>query len=901
MLLLSGRISSSLCFVVLALSLVAASGIAQAPLAQNEGDSGLLQQLQKLKTTARLMHTTAHPDDEDGGMMTLESRGRGASVLLMTLTRGEGGQNKFGGEITDELGILRTLELLEADRYYGVEQRFSRVADFGFSKNADETFQKWGGHEVALDDMVRVIRTFRPDVLVSRFQGAARDGHGNHQAAGIVTREAFRAAADPNRFPEQLREGLLPWQAKKLYMDNVHADEDWTLRLDTGAYDPVLGTGFQQFALEGLSHQISQGVGGLRVPPGHRYTYYKLIDSTLETKPGPGQHEEDFFDGIDTSLPALAARLGAEQAKLPGLNASLRQLAGLADAAVAAFDPHDPSRCAAPLLTGLAVLQHLFSDVERSSLSAPARRELLIALHTKAAQFDSAALLALGSSFEAVVDSGKPAPEPGRFPVPENTFQFAIPGQTFYLNARYVNRGKQRLHIDTFRLNAPSGWSTSSLSGEADKDLDAGDSATARFQITVPADAAYTRPYWRRDDTQAQNVVVLDDASEVTRPLSPGPLTVVALVRLPGSSPAKAPAQIEAVPQTKRFDPDKGQQQHPLTIGPMLSVEIEPQSQVIRTGGAKSRSVTVGVTSYAEVPTNAQVALSVPPGWTVDPRQRPANFSAAGEHNTYDFQVTPVHLHEQLYAVSATADAGGHAYREGFRSVGRDDIGSYPFYRPAKANISAVDVMVPPHLRVGYIMGPGDEIPSVLRQIGIDVQLIPDLSIADLAEYDTVVLGIRAYDVRADLRDNNRKLLDFVAHGGTLVAQYNQSQNLGSYMPYPATAGRDRVTVEEAPVTVLAPADPIFHSPNQITAHDFDGWVQERGLYFLHQWDPHYQPLLASHDPGEAALEGGMLEAKFGRGTYIYTGYAFFRQLPAGVPGAIRLFVNLLCAGRPVQ
>src|SRR5262245_2804625 len=277
------------------------------PLPQDQGAVHLYQLLTKLKTTGRLMQVVAHPDDEDGGMLTLESRGKGVTSLLFTVTRGEGGQNKFGAETSDELGILRTLELLEADKYYGVEQRFSRVVDFGFSKTAEETFNKWHGHDVALGDLVRAIRIFRPDVLTSRFSGTTRDGHGNHEASGLLTREAFRAAGDANKFPEQLKEGLSVWQAKKLYLGNPPrmfqggnvADDDYTIKMNIGEYSPLLGMSYTQFALEGLAHQTSQGTGGIRVPPGPRYTYYKLMDSTL---PRPAGHENDFFDGIDTSL-----------------------------------------------------------------------------------------------------------------------------------------------------------------------------------------------------------------------------------------------------------------------------------------------------------------------------------------------------------------------------------------------------------------------------------------------------------------------------------------------------------------------------------------------------------------------------------------------------------------------
>src|ERR1700757_3349370 len=286
--------SLTLCFLLAcgaALAQVASPWVDTKPLPVDTGATGLKQMLRRLHTTARLMHTVAHPDDEDGGMLTLESRGHGDSVLQLTLNRGEGGQNRVGSNFFDELGITRTRELLAADRYYGVEQRFTRVADFGFSKTPEETFQKWGGHDIALGDMVRVIRTFRPDVICTRFQGNSRDGHGNHQASGILTREAFRAAADPSRFPEQIREGLQPWQAKKLYMDNVRANEDWTIRLETSQYDPLLGETYVQFAWKGLKHQLSQGAGGWTLPEGQRFSYYKLLDSAGVNAPGAGAHE----------------------------------------------------------------------------------------------------------------------------------------------------------------------------------------------------------------------------------------------------------------------------------------------------------------------------------------------------------------------------------------------------------------------------------------------------------------------------------------------------------------------------------------------------------------------------------------------------------------------------------
>src|SRR5262249_8896279 len=395
--------------------------------------------------------------------LTFESRGKGVTSLLFTVTRGEGGQNKFGAETSDELGILRTLELLQADKYYGVEQRFSRVVDFGFSKTAEETFNKWHGHDIALADVVRAIRTFRPDVLTSRFSGTTRDGHGNHEASGVLTREAYRAAGDPNKFPEQLKEGLLPWQARKLYLGNPPrmfqggniADEDYTVKLDTGEYSPVLGMSYAQFALEGLAHQTSQGTRGIRVPPGHRYTYYKLMDSEPAR---PQAHESDFFEGIDTSLAGLASRLGPDEAKVPFLRPALQSLQKHVDEASKLFSMREPSASATPLLAGRTETVALIGQVENSQLSAPAKAGLLSSLRTKKDEFEQAANEALGVFFDVTVDQpGGPA-APSYFPRMEQTLSVAVPGQSFTVTARLYNRGKIPVVAGADRVDVPEGW-----------------------------------------------------------------------------------------------------------------------------------------------------------------------------------------------------------------------------------------------------------------------------------------------------------------------------------------------------------------------------------------------------------------------------------------------------------
>src|SRR3984893_5566629 len=356
------------------------------PLPQETGAAGLKLMLRRLQTTARLMRGTAHPDDEDGGMLTLEARGKGVSTLLMSLTRGEGGQNKLGSNLFDALGVLRTLELLASDRYYGVEQRFSRVADFGYSKTAEETFQKWQGHDVALADMVRVIRTFRPDVLVARFSGTDRDGHGHHQASAILTKEAFRAAADPKRFPGQIAEGLEPWQPKKLYIGNVCGfgaatcdAANYTLRLNTGVKDAVLGTSYVQFAMQGLRHQQSQGAANWTIDDGDRFTYYKLVDSVVESPKDKDGHEQDFFDGIDTTLPGLALRQGKEEKKVPWLQPALVAIKTRIDEATAAAGENPLS--AAPLLgEAYGMVIRAFHDILGSQLSAQSKKDFQVRL-----------------------------------------------------------------------------------------------------------------------------------------------------------------------------------------------------------------------------------------------------------------------------------------------------------------------------------------------------------------------------------------------------------------------------------------------------------------------------------------------------------------------------------------
>jgi LmbE family N-acetylglucosaminyl deacetylase len=890
--------------VVLSIVLVQSSSSDTRPLPEDRGALHLFQLLTRLKTTARLMQVVAHPDDEDGGMMTMESRGRGYSVLLFTVNRGEGGQNKFGAESSDELGILRTLELLEADKYYAVEQRFSHVVDFGFSKTAEETFNKWHGHDVALADLVRAIRIFRPDVLTSRFSGTTRDGHGNHEASGVLTREAFRAAGDPKRFPEQIKEGLLPWQAKKLYLGNPPrmfqggnvSDEDYTVKLDPGEYSPVLGMSYTQFALEGLAHQTSQGTGGIRVAPGHRYTYYKLIDS--DAPKSLDVHEPDFFTGIDTTLVGLASRLGADDAKAGFLRPALESIQKHVQEASDQFSLQDTSACAPTLLAGVQETESLLRQIEGADLSASNKAMLLAEMHTKLDQFRAAANEALGIYFDVSVDPPGPPPAPSYFPRAEQTMSMAVPGQVFTLTARLYNRGKYKVSSNSVRVLVPQGWRAAPGLGEKmQQSIEPGESASFQFKVAVDEEAKYTQPYFTRRNPETETVYTLSDPRLVTSPWPPYPVHAVATF-----STDQGASEASAIAKVKFVDPTLGQSERPLVVGPPVSVQLTTPVVVAQVGGATKPTVEVSVRSNVQSPVKAKLRLEAPQGWKVEPEAIDVMLDHDGDVNNYSFQVSPQNLREGAYQVTAKAEYNGKQYAEGFKVITRPDLDSYNAYRPATENVQAVDVKLPARLHVGYIMGAGDEIPAVLRSVGVNLNMITpqELVSGDLSRYDTIVVGIRAYDVRTDVREHNRRLLEYANNGGTLLVQYNQSTNVfneGHYTPYPATMTNARVTVEEAPVEILAPEERIFSYPNKIGPKDFDGWVQERGLYFMSQWDAEFKPLLACNDPGEQPQKGGLLMAHYGKGLYIYSGYAFFRQLPAGVPGAVRLMVNLLSAG----
>jgi LmbE family N-acetylglucosaminyl deacetylase len=860
---------------------------------ENRNAAAVWQALLRLRTTATVLHITAHPDDEDGALLTWISRGQGVRTGLLTLNRGEGGANLIGPELYDALGILRTEELLAAGRYYGVDQFFTRVTDFGFSKRMDETLEHWGRENV-LRDVVRVVRMYRPEVIISRFHGKPRDGHGNHQTAGLMSQEVFRAAADPRRFPEQLAEGLHPWQVKKLYL-SVRENEPATLKIDVGEYDPLLGRSYREIAREGLSHQRSQGAGQARVPAGSAFSAVQLVETVVPK----AENERSLFDGLDTTLVGMARLAGPSVDLAPGL----AQLQAQVDEALKRFDARQPWLVAPHLASGLRMTRSLIEKVRGAQIEAAAKDQLLFLLGNKEREFVDAANKALGIAMEVLVDPERATEGSGPFFFqPRETFAVAIPGQQFTLTASVVNRSRVKIEPVELRLATPKGWRVTTLSGDT-RPLGYNERAQAQFKVAVPDDAEYTRPYWSRASEFRDHLYTIHRPEYLNLPFAPPDVTGVFTYRVDGVTFTRTqPAQ------TVFVDRLNGEQRRLLTVAPAIGVAVSPGVGVIPVEAAQpTYTVRVNVLNNIKGSASGKVRLRLPDGWTASPAEAPFTFTHEGEIQGFTFRVTIPRVTPGMnYTVQAVADHGGREYTEGYQVIAHRDLEPRHLYRPATAELRGVDVKVAPALKVGYIMGVGDEVPKALEQLGVSVQLLgpQELATADLDHFDAIIVGIRASAVRTDYKAYNRRLLDYVEKGGNLIVQYQtQEFDAAPYGPYPykLTARAEEVSEEDAKVEILDPANPIFNWPNKITAADFDGWVEERGSKFMTTWDEHYQPLLESHDREQPPQRGGMLQARYGRGMYTYAAYAFYRQLPAGVAGAYRLFANMISVRKRPQ
>ncbi|HLX43141.1 MAG TPA: PIG-L family deacetylase [Bryobacteraceae bacterium] len=905
----------------------------------DRGAAGLSRLLRELQTRASFALFTAHPDDEDGGMLAYETRGLGARGLLMTLNRGEGGQNVMSMDYYDALGIVRTQELLIADRYMGVDQYFTSAVDYGFSKTREEALEKWG-HDRVLGETVRVIRMTRPLVLMSVFVGAATDGHGNHQVAGQMAQEAFLAAGDPNKFPEQIREGLRPWSPLKVYarvpsfqitsdgmydyaidkfvpvkfFDYVNQKSSdtrpsTTLEIPEGTPAPAAGMTFLQIAREGLGFQKTQNGGGTIPNATPTNVAYHRYGSRVQA----AEHENGFFDGIDVTVGGIAT-LASGDAKF--LKDGLAQIARLAADAKNQYGSDRPAGIAPVLADGLKAARALSDQVRASSLAEPGKSDVLFELGVKERQFAKALAAALEISFQTTVVAEESTAGSGRggrggtqsaadaafaaaraaFMGRGPTFTIAIPEQSFGVEARLFNQGPENLKVDRVEVIASDGknWNIHGPSAPVNE-AGAGKEVAWRFGVITPADAQLTRPYYSRPNDE-QPYYDFKDTRYRNLPVAPYPLAVRAQVSYRG-----VPFEVAEVVQTSDRVPGIGMIQNPLLVGPPISVTVSPSAGAVPMG-SKSFAFTCLVHSNVKGPAEGVLRLQLPSGWRATPPEAKFSFTRDGEDQTIVFSVAPDLVKPSEYTITAVAEYKGHSYTEGYTLTGYPGLRPYPYYRPATYHAVGVEVKTAPGLKIGFLPGTGDDVPKALDNLEQNVRVIAtsDLTNGDLSGYDAIILGTRAYAVRADLKAANGRLMDYVKNGGVLIVQYNLQDFDHNYGPYPFELGGNpqKVVDENSPVTLLDPSNPALRWPNRITPDDFKGWVEERGHGFMRSWDPRYIPLVETHDPEQDPQKGGLLLARYGKGFYIYDAFALYRQLPEGVPGSYRLLANLVSLGK---
>jgi LmbE family N-acetylglucosaminyl deacetylase len=884
---MSTRLGSLLLVVALFLAVPLPAQLRVQPVGEHPDDVALRLAIRKLKTTATFMETDAHPDDEDNALLAMLGLGQGMRAVLVTATRGDGGQNEIGPELFQALAILRTEELLAVHRFDGAEQLFTRAVDFGYSFSVDESLQKWG-HQEILGDYVRHIRAIRPDVIAGFLCGG--DGGGqHHQASALLTREAFRAAADPAKFPDQIAEGLRPWQAKRVFCTDTASFSQTAASLDrsqlrvaTDVFEPLLGRTFGELGIEARSMHKCQGTSQLLPLPGAASgRIYRLQDAVI------GQPEiapKSLFEGIDTSVPALAAFAGPSPPE--ALVAQLRKIADDVASAERAAASESPAAASQPLASGLSTIRQLRRDLAAMGLADAARFEIEFRLAQKERQFEKALVLGWRIRLEALADDG-----------------LVTAGQPVKISILGRGNGPGDLVVNGAKLSGFEGTPT-----ECRATVKPGASFSCVSNLRV-GDLPLSTPYWKpRTDAARYD---FEPGVPFGVPFQPSPFRAAVNVTIAGVEVTiDRPIEYRydnVVAGEKRMEPAVVP---PFAVSLSTDIVVIPRSAAGTDGAASAagRRIDVSVIGQTKGGGTANVKLQVPSGWRAEPAVAAVKFTREDESSTVPFVVTPPPgAAAGVFTLKAVAEGTGEA---GIRSsdVGYDVI-EYPHTHrrhlvvPAEARLEIVDVTIASDLTIGYIMGVGDQVPPAIEQLGAALRMIgPDeLAAGDLSKYDAIVTGVRAYERRSDLRANNHRLLDYVAAGGTLLVQYNKFEfNQAQYGPYPAKVSSDRVTDENSPVEILVPDHPAFTRPNRIGPEAWNGWVQERGLYFLGEKDPKYVDLVRLSDPFEynrGAKTGALVEARYGKGRWIYIGLGLWRQLPAGTPGAYRLLANLLSLG----
>jgi LmbE family N-acetylglucosaminyl deacetylase len=847
------------------------------------GTPAIRYSIDKLNVLGSVLMIGAHPDDENNAVLAYCSRGLKMRTGYLSCTRGEGGQNLLGPEQGALLGVLRTQELLAARRDDGGAQYFTRAIDFGFTTSVAETMSYWG-HDRTLADMVWIIRQQEPDVIILSFSGTPSDGHGHHQTSAIIGKEAYEAAGDPARFPEQLK-WVKPWHARRLLRSrfapltppagrggntaaaapgrggNAAAapgrggaaagpgrgpdpfPNQPVISVDTGIFDPVIGRSDREISVISRNEHRSQGQGATIA--------YGDSESLLSFVEGE-QPQKGIFDGIDTTWNRLSGTADAAQ-----LLAKVQR----------EFDDLHPEKSVPGLLEARPAIEKLARQGEQWA-------------KWKLDEIDEAIALCAGLRTEAEANAA--------------TF---IPGDTAKLSLTALNRSSLPITLAGVHL---SGWKDMDAPVK-NKLLASNKPDVTTVPLPISATQPYSQPFWLKEPHEAGSYTISDQTLIGRADILP---EVVARFDFTLNS---APFSITEPIHFRGADPSKGEYVRPVVVEPPFSIDLPAANYVFPLGSSRDFSVQVRALAANQ---SGEVRLQTPEGWKVSPATAPFQLKEIGEGQEVRFHLTPP-AGPLSGRFKVTAKAGSVEISSGVDVIPYSHIPAQTVLVPAEGKLSAVQLKVLAH-RVGYVMGSSDKVPEALRQMGCQVDLLDDkvLGSGNLAIYDAIVTGVRAYSVRADLRAAQQRLLDYVRSGGTLVVQYNNgadarispsvAEALEHLGPYPFTFGRDdaRVTDEGAPVKVLLPASPLMNVPNKITAADFEGWVQERGLYFSNKWDPKYETPIETHDKGQAELPGGMLYTRYGKGAYIFTAYSWFRELPAGVPGAYRIFANLISAGR---
>jgi LmbE family N-acetylglucosaminyl deacetylase len=867
------------------------------PVTTMAGRPALELALRKLDVVGSLMMTTAHPDDENNGLLAYYGHTRGYRASLVTATRGEGGQNEIGPELFEALAVLRTEELLAAHRFDGAEQYFTRAVDFGYSFSVEETLEKWGEEEI-LGDFVRMIRTIRPDVIV----GFVFDGEGggqHHQTSSRLTLAAFRAAADSSRFPGQIHdEGLRPWQAKKFYytagfgfgppgarsegprFSGAGASRALTF---TGGdvYDPVLGRTCNEIGGEARSMHMCQGMSQLLpVPQGQAggpggVRAYRLRDTVLPD--GVERTETEMFDGVDTRLVSLAPRFAgptAPAALVQGLEGIAARVAE-ARTALAGGTSQD---AIAPLAAGLRQVRALRAALGSFGLGDDARFEIDFRLAQKESQFADALRLAADVRLEVLAADG-----------------LVVRGQAVPVQMLIGNRGTTPVTVGA----SLDGFA--SMDGRCEAaEMAGGATRACRATATIPSDARWTAAHFRYEPVAAR--FEMDSDVPHGLPFRPTPFTATFTMTVGGEMfPVTLPVQHRT--EGNIFSGEKRAELH---VVPAFAVSVSPELAIVPLAASQApREVRVTVTNHAPGAASGEVRLELPAGWRSVPAVAPVTFAREDEARTVRFALTPpVGIAAGRVTVKAAVHDGSQRFDHGYQVVEYPHTSRRHVLRAPEVTMNALDVRVRPNLTIGYVMGVGDEIPPALEQIGARVELLTadQLAWGDLGHFDVVMTGVRAYERRADLRAHNQRLIDYARRGGTVIVHYNKFEfNEAQYGPFPAEVGRDRVTDEHSPVNILVPDHPVFNTPNRITDADWQNWRQERGLYFLGKRDERYVDLVEFVEPfpyNQGPKRGALVEARVGEGRWIYLGVGLWRQLPAGTDGAYRLMANLISLGQ---